>query len=335
MSINANYSAEVISTGLPQSIPISTGLGSGFAFVNVQNTTGYSATSPSSTLALRTKYLPNSSNTATVGDGLSTANALVPVSYTTTGISVSQSTPLMSGTPIAVTSITAANPAVCTCASTASLTSGQVVWVQYATGMQQIAQMPFTISVLSATTFSLPYLNASGFGSAATAASVVPITNYGSAISPFAGVITSIASSGTQTLVTTSVAQTLQVGQMFQFSVPTLFGGMQALNENSGRYAASNLGGYEVVAYNSATNTATFNVNSSSYGSFAFPSNATVLTQPAGIIQPAQIGTSGTYWGVLTNVGSQNTSSWYITLGSAVCGRSGDVLEIEYGWLGN
>jgi hypothetical protein len=335
MSINAFYSAEVISTGLPQSVPISTSLEAGFAFVRAKNITAYSATSPSATLPVETVLYPNASDTATVGSGISTANALVPVSFTSGGLSVSQTSPMATGSAIAVTSITAANPAVCTCASTASLSSGQVVWIKYATGMQQIAQMPFTIEVLSPTTFSLPYLDASGFASAATAASVVPVINYGSAVAPFTGFITAISASNGQTLVTTSVAQTLQVGQMFQFSVPTLFGGMQKLNLNTGKYAPSNLGGYEVVAYDSSTNTATFNVNSSGFGAFAFPSNATVLTQPGGIIQQAQIGTSGTYWGILTDVGSRNTSTWYVNLGSSVCGRVGDVIELEYGWLAN
>lgn len=335
MSINAFYSAEVISTGLPQSIPISTSLGAGYAFVNVKNTTGFSATGLTTTLPVDVAFYPNGSNAATIGSGVSDTDVLVPVSIAANGLSVGVTAPMTTGTPIVVTAITAANPPVLTCDSTADLTSGQSVWVAYATGMQQIAQMPFTIEVIDATTFSFPYLDASGFAAPSTGAAVVPIVNYGASESPFSGVITAIGSSGDNTLVQTSVAQELQVGQMFRFSIPTVYGGMQELNQNSGRYSPSNLGGYEVVAYDEATNTTTFNVNSTGYAPFAFPSNAVVLTQPAGIIQSAQIAISGTYWGSLSNVGSQNTTTWYINLGSAVCGREGDVLQVTYGWLGN
>lgn len=335
MTINAFYSVEVTSTGAPQSISVGTGLDSGTPFINVKNLTAYSATAPSATLPVEVQFFPNSSVTDTVGSGISPTDTLVPLSLSSGGISVGSTIPMTTGTPLAITSITAANPAVVTCASTASLAGVSAVWVSYATGMQQIAQMPFSITVIDATTFELTYLDASGFAAPATAGVVVPITNYGSAVSPFTGAITSIVSSGTQTLVQTSVAQNFQVGQMYQFSIPSLYGGMQQLNLNTGRYTPSNLGGYEVTAYDAATNTITLNVNSSQMGAFAFPSNATVLTQPAGIVQSAQISLSGTYWGSLSDVGSRNTATWYINLGTAVCGRSGDILQITYGWLGN
>lgn len=334
MSINAFYGVEVISTGVPQSIPMATSMEGGQAFIAVRNVTGHSATGLSSTLPVATEFYPNGSDGATFGYGINNSGALVPVSLTSGGISVGTTAPMQSGTPIAITAITAANPAVVTCADTSSLSSGQDVWIAYATGMSQIAQMPFTIEVLSGTTFSLKYLNASGFSSPATVGSVVPLINYGAATNPFTNFITSISSVGLQTEIVFSVAQNFQVGQMIQVYVPTNFGGMQELNLNTGQYSPSNLGGYQITAVNASTNTVTINVNSSSFGAFAFPSNAVALVQPAGIIQSAQASISGTYWGNLTDVGSRNTNTWYLNLGSAVCGRNGDVLQITYGWLG-
>lgn len=334
MSINAFYATQVVSTGVPQSIPMGTTMESGTSFICVRNVTGYSATGLASTLPVAVEYYPNG-EPVTFGSGINTSGALVPVSFATNGISVGTSAPMQTGTPIAITAITAANPAVATCADTSSLSSGQVVWVAYSTGMQQIAQMPFTIEVLSGTTFSLKYLDASGFANAATVGSIAPVINYGAAINPFTNVITSIVSSGTQTVIKFSVAHNFQVGQMLQVSVPTLFGGMQDLNLNTGQYAPSNLGGYQITAVDVTANTVTIDVNSSTFGAFAFPANSSVLIQPAGIIQPAQASISGTYWGNLSDVGSRNTNTWYLNLGSAVCGRNGDVLEITYGWLGN
>lgn len=332
MTINAVYSTVATATGAPLTVAASTQP----TWVKVTNMTlfGYSGTSllPLVSMADFSTSVSDSSTKALTT--AATAPGVAQAVFSSNGISVGNSAEVATGSVLTITGITNASPAVVTTATAHGLQSGDVVWISSATGMQQIAQMPFTVTVLTSTTFELSFLDASGFASAATGGSCVQIMNYGAGIFPMTGVITKIIG-GSTTQVQFSVAQAMEVGQMFTFKISSLFGGMLGLNQNLGIKQTSNLGGYEVISYNAATNTATFNVNSTGMGAFAFPSNAITAVQPAGIIQPAQAAPTGTYWSVLTNVGISNNSTQYILLGSSVCGRAGDTLLIEYGWSAN
>ena len=170
----------------------------------------------------------------------------------------------------AITSITAANPAVVTQTNTYS--NGDVIRIYNTTGMLQIGGMDFQISSVSGsgyTLLGLPATASNGFAAAATAGNTRRISTYG-AVEPESIFITNI-SQATSAVVSTSVDPSLHyvVGMKIYFSVPGSFG-MKEINGLTGTITAvnavsatSNIGAYNV----------TVNIDSSAFTAFAFPAS--------------------------------------------------------------
>jgi len=132
--------------------------------------------------------------------------------------------------------ITKASPGVVTTTAPHGLVSGNVVVFQnlYAsssTGMQQIAAIPFVVTVLSATTFSIPWntnqsnytaIAAGGLNMAASFKQLYTPNLY----APNLGFISAI-TTGASTTIFTTAPTNIQVGQEVAFRVPTAWGTVQ------------------------------------------------------------------------------------------------------------
>jgi hypothetical protein len=183
-------------------------------------------------------------------------------------VNTSTSTP---GAPLTITGVSQANPGVVSLASTSGLSSGDTVRIYGTTAMLQIAGMDFTIASLVAnTSFTLAYLNSSGFAAAATAGTVRRIP-YDPIYYPRRRFITNI-TAATSAVITLSVTHGFTVGQLVRIIVPSGWG-MTEINNTLAR----------VTAINTTTNTITVNVDSSAYTAFAFPTSAVAA---AGITFP-------------------------------------------------
>lgn len=175
----------------------------------------------------------------------------------------------------AITGITAANPAVVTQTNTYS--NGDIVYLYNTTGMLQIAGMPFQISSVSGsgyTLLGLPATVSNGFAAAGTAGFTRRVSKF-NAVEPEYIFITNI-SQASQAVVSTSVdpSDHYVVGDLIHFSVPSSFG-MTQISQKTGRIVAvnavsatSNIGAYNV----------TVNIDTSAYTAFAFPASSSSPT---------------------------------------------------------
>jgi hypothetical protein len=340
----STYYNTVLSTGAP--FTILSGV-TGLPYqITVKNLTAYASTSATaraleSTLLLGTVNNPTPS-TSTFGIEGSTVTPVTSFSVAPTagGIAlINQSLPaLPTAAPVSISSISQANPAVVTTATAHGFVTGQTVWINSATNMAQISQMPFTITVTSTTTFTLDYLDSSTFASAASGGTCTGYINWGGSFSPFTNAITSMTRSGSDVLVQFSVRQTLRPNQMFQFSIPPLYSGFQGMNYRNSGLLPTNQGGYQVTAYDATTNTATFAVDGFvGSDTFAFPSQAQITALGAKAYSPAQISTAGDYWNSSqpSSIAYQNTGYSFIYIGTKVCGLAGDYIQITYNWTPN
>lgn len=166
----------------------------------------------------------------------------------------------------AITSITAASPAVVT--QTNTYRTGDILRLYGTTGMLQIAGMDFQISSVSSSSYTLIGLRAAGFA-AGTAGFTRRISTYG-AVEPENLYITEI-TKATQAVVRTSVDPTLHyvVGMKVYFSIPASFG-MTQMNGLTGT----------IVAVDSSAYTLTVDIDSSSFNTFAFPASTASPTSP-------------------------------------------------------
>lgn len=194
---------------------------------------------------------------------------------------------LQYGPTLAISGITKASAGVVTTTTNHNLTSGDVVVFQglfqsSTTGMPQIAGIPFTVTVLSATTFSIPwntnqsnYTALSGSPSGATVKKVL----YPYLYFPGQTFISAI-TLGTTTIVDTTSAHNFRVGQEVAFRIPN------SPNFNWGPVQLNSLPntltpGSPVYGYVTAVtdyNTVVVNIDSSAFT--AFNSNPTVASVP-------------------------------------------------------
>ena len=237
------------------------------------------------------------------------------VSVTDTGIAVT-------GAAVVTTGGTKAAPVVVSTASTAGLSNGDVV--RYfpntpATGLDQIRGYDFTIgSLVANTSFELSFMDASGAAFTASTAGTYRKVSSLNRYTPFNRLITNLASSGVSTVVTMSVLHNYQVGQLVTFNVSDAWAGWSALNGLRGKVTAINL----------TTNTVTVDINSSSFGVFAFPASAVLFT-------PAQVIPFGDGFNLVGGVAQdfsggslRDQTSFEVVLGSSVVGAASDVLDV-------
>ena len=165
----------------------------------------------------------------------------------------------------AITAITAASPAVVSQTNTYS--ENDVVYLYNTTGMLQIAGMPFQISSVSGSGYSLIGLRAAGFAAPGTAGYTRRVSKF-NAVEPEFLYITEI-TQATQAVVRFSVDPTQHyvVGMLMHFSVPYSFG-MTQMNQLTGK----------IVAVSAANYTVTVDIDSSAFTAFAFPASTSSPT---------------------------------------------------------
>lgn len=230
-------------------------------------------------------------------------------SVTTGGISTfSNGLALQLGAQLQIASITKANPAVVTTGSAHGLSTGQVVILEglyqsATTGMPQISNIPFVITVTGSTTFTIPFnTNQSNY----TALSASPTGAYVRQVSapnlylPGVDYISSITLSGTNVVVNTTSNHNYVVGQEIAFRIPSGFGSTQlnSLPNNS-------IPGSPIYYYVSIVNSNTqFTCTALSAGVTAFNSNPTVASVP------------GLTWAQVVAVGDVNSGGTAFSGGS-------------------
>lgn len=229
--------------------------------------------------------------------------------YSSSGVQLFTSTPGTFGSALTASAINQANPAVASMASTSGISAGDTVLVTASTGMLQIAGLPFTVgTVVANTSIQLKYLNSSGFGAAATAATVKKVL-YPNVFLPKLRYITAI-SKASQAVVTFSSTHGFAVGQTLRLHCSSAFG----MVEIDGLLG-------EIVAVNTSNNTVTLNIDSTSFTTFAFPTSATASV---GVSFPlaVPVGEAASHANSFDDAFTDN-GSYGIILGTNVVGASG------------
>lgn len=254
----------------------------------------------------------------TIVEGYNATPALIFDTVSTNGISTFsaglsfQFGPVYQHTGSTDFSISKANPAVVTTTTAHGLASGDVVIFSNlaetaTTGMQQITGIPFTVTVLSSTTFSIPWntnqTNYTIFDSSTSTGNVGSFKKvlYPYLYAPGASIITNITTGATTTIDTTD-AHNFVVGQEVAIRVPVLWGTTQLNSLPNATIPGSPIYGYVIAVTD--YNTVVVNINSTGYT--AFNSNPTVAQ------------TVGLSYAQIVAVGDVNTGGVQISAGSAL-----------------
>lgn len=192
------------------------------------------------------------------------------------------------GPAITGTTITKANPAVCT-ATAHGLQTGDTVTFTNNAVMKQIGGLSFTVTVTGANTFTIP-LNTNTANFTAETGFIIKKVVVGSLYYPARHTITAI-SQASGAVISTANAHGLTVGQQVRVRVPTVFG-MTQINNLQG----------VITAVPSTTSFTIGSINSTAFTAFAWPAATSVPFTPA-IVTPVGSGpTPVTVGGVTYNV---------------------------------
>lgn len=228
-----------------------------------------------------------------------------------------------------VSGLTAANPGVATVGSTAGMAAGSIVIFNSLNNQPQYNGIPFSVGygTFTSTTFSIDYLNTTG--STASTSGNFRVIPYNPLFYPVRRVITNI-TAASSAVITMSVDHGLTVGQQVRLS----FGG-----GNSTLYGTyANLDGQQatITAVDTATgaghNTITVNIDTTGYGTFAFPSAAYVPFTPAEVIPFGEnTATALAQVPALSSLGDATVNTGYLGMtlaaGNALpAGRASDVI---------
>lgn len=183
-------------------------------------------------------------------------------------------------------SISKASPAVVTTATNHNLVSGDVVifenlYQTSTTGMQQIAGIPFVITVTGATTFTIPWdTSGSNYTAFNTATSTGNMGSYKQVLFPalYAPMISYISgiTLGASTVVALTMPGNFKVGQEVAFRIPTIPGVSPAVWGTTQLNSLPNIlipgspvyGFVTAVSASLTTPTITVNINSSAFTAF-------------------------------------------------------------------
>ncbi len=250
----------------------------------------------------------------TMGQGFAMANVFnaTPVAttqnFTVGGISTfSAGLSLQYGATIQIASITKASPAVVTTGSPHGYSTGDVVLLQglyqtATTGMAQISDVPFVITVTGATTFTIPWntnqTNYTALSGSPTGALVKKVL-YPFLYAPGVSNISALTLASTTTVVTTA-PHNLSVGSEVAFRVGSAWGTTQLNSTRNPLVPSSPFYGYVVSVTNSTT--VVVNINSSAFT--AYNTNQTIASVP-GLTVPQMVA-----------VGDVNTGGLAISAGS-------------------
>ncbi len=185
--------------------------------------------------------------------------------------------PLITGT-----TITKAGPPVCTAANH-GFSNGELVLFTNLTNMVQIAVTLFSVGNVTTNTFELTYFNTNTANfTAETAYEVRSFPDF--AFTPASNWISAITKgSTTQAQLTAQAAHLNQdVGGVMKFNVSDVFG-MTEINGLQG----------EILAFDSATNTYTVDIDSTSFTDFAYPAAAAFPFTAPSVVGVGGVSTSG------------------------------------------
>jgi hypothetical protein len=226
---------------------------------------------------------------------------------TTGGFRWVESTPNNLSAAIAITAITNASPPVVSAVAHGAYV-GDTVLITGTTAMLQIAGMEFSVTVRdTADTYSIGYLDASGFAAAATAG-YHRIVYTPPLFAPRRRYITAITAAASA-VVTLSVVHGYAVGEKVRFNVPTAMG----MIEMDGLIG-------EITAISVANNTITVDIDSQLFTAFAFPLSAGVPFTHAQVIPVGDAGSVLT--GATNNAGFRG-----LRIGVTVDGADGDIMK--------
>jgi hypothetical protein len=211
------------------------------------------------------------------------------------------------GSPVSDFSISKAAAAVVTTVGNHGLVSGDVVifanLAQTATtGMQQIGGIPFVVTVLSATTFSIPWnTNQTNYTAFNTATSTGNVGSYKQVLFPalYAPGLAFISgiTLGAQTIVALTMPGNFVIGQEVAFRIPLIWGTYQLNSLPNTLIPGSPIYGYVTAVSTSLTTpTVTVNLNSTPYT--AYNSNQLYASYP------------GEKFPQLVAVGDINSGGW-------------------------
>lgn len=265
---------------------------------------------------------------------------LTTSTLTTGGISTfTASTPQL-GSSLAISGITKASAGVVTTTGNHGLVTGNVViltglFQSSTTGMPQISNIPFVVTVTGATTFSIPYnTNQSSFTalSGSPAGASVRQVLYPYLYFPGVNVVTALTLASTTT-VTTAANHNLVTGQQVGFFIPSQWGTVELNSPNS---LGQQVTGYVSSVTNATTVVVALNTAS---GYTAFNSNPTVAQALAGMSFPQMIALGDNNTGSITNsflpttinsatIGGafQNNTRQGLIIGASLAGTAADVL---------
>jgi hypothetical protein len=207
-------------------------------------------------------------------------------------------------------SISKANPAVVTTTTAHGLATGN--WVVFSnlaetstTGMQQIAGIPFMVTVTGTTTFTIDWnTNQSNFTIFNTATSTNNVGSFKQILYPVlyapGDIVIAAVTTGTTTTVTTTAPHNFVVGQEVAFRIPAPYGMIQLNSLPNLVIPGSPVYGYVV----SVTSSTIFVVNINSTAFTAFNSNQPFANY-VGLKFPQVVA-----------VGDVNTGGWPISAGS-------------------
>jgi hypothetical protein len=238
---------------------------------------------PTDTYVVEAKWDVNMGQGSGVFQLFNATPVLTTNATTTNGITTfAAGQALQYGASQQVVSITKANPAIVTVTGH-GYSSGDVVIFQglyqsATTGMPQIAGIPFTITVIDANSFSIPWnTNQSNYTalSGSPSGALVKKVLYPYLYAPGVNVISAITLGATTTIDTTS-AHNFVVGQEVAFRIPTNWGTYQLNSLPNTIVPGSPIYGYVISVTD--YNTVVVNINSAAYT--AFNSNQTVASVP-------------------------------------------------------
>lgn len=180
------------------------------------------------------------------------------------------------GSPVSEFTISKASPAVVTTTGNHGLASGDVIVFQNlaqtsTTGMQQIAGIPFTVTVTAPTTFTIPWdTSGSNYTVFDTSSSTGNVGSYKKVLYPYlyfpgASVISAITLGATTTIDTTD-AHNFVVGQEVAFRIPKVWGTVGLNSLPNSVIPGSPIYGYVVAVTD--YNTVVVNINSTLFDAF-------------------------------------------------------------------
>lgn len=209
----------------------------------------------------------------------------------------------------AITAITNANPAVVSKVAHGYVVNDRVR-IFGTTAMLEIAGYDFTVTAVpGANSFTLGFLDASGFLAAATAGTARRLPNN-PIYFPRRLFVTGI-SAAASAVVTMSVTHGMSVGQIVRMKVPAGWG-MVEIDGLQG----------EITAVSVANNTITLDIDSTAFTAFAFPTSAVAA---AAIDQPLVV-PFGDAGDVLAGA-QDNQATFLARLGTNAIGANNDVME--------